>query len=589
MSNNTLILSGRNYLRFPVNEDFYPTNTICIDFDLTLRSWNQPNSSQIVGNFDNQGYGVFYQNGLEEISNLTITDCGNNHLSFFNQEGKLLSQRDFPDQENPIEISTQTIDHFGNKYYYDQGNNKVFRFDTNNILVKEFTLVGELFEIITINIDSVGDVYFLNLAEDHILKYTNAGSYVSTIALSQSGHTNFVITSQDEIKSFYSNKGTPMLTDCEDNHYNLFGNTIYKNGNGFFFASIKTDTFGIDVNDDIWIVYQGNKLIKMDKRGRVIFNKEFHNIKPCITDPCDNTKKGVSISFTRKLTIDGYEEYTWVVLEESNYALKLNGNADIIDCILLTNLLDVERYPETSFENVRFCANGDFTSFRHKKTYSVNCANNNDSRIVARVAIVDACDGNVKYRTLSHDVTSLTGTHNFKFLYNGLDGQGKLFLNGNVVDSFEQSGVIFYDDENSRPTLIGADSGNFRAKKEELGIEDPVFFKGVIDNLALSKSFNTFSQKKRILGPIKMELPTKYPVSFKEDIDLFYMFRPTGFKSSRFNVNLINSGFEDPEDQLKISEEVFDVVEQNVPVTNIINKLNWKSDLKIKDLREYSS
>ena len=589
MANNTLILSGKNYLRFPINEDFYPTDTICIDFDLTLRSWNQPHSSQIVGNFNNQGYGIFYQNGLEEISNLTITDCGNNHIFFFNQEGKLVSQRDFPEQENSIEIVTQTIDQFGNKYYYDQGNNKVFRFDTNNILVAEFSLIGESFQINTINVDSVGDVYFLNVAEDHILQYTNEGSYVSTHALVQSGHTNFTITRQDEIKSFYSNAGTPMLTDCGDDYYNLFGNTLYKNGNGFFFASAQANTFGIDVDDFIWIVYQGNKIIKLDKRGRVVFNKEFHNIKPCIADPCDTTKKGVSISFTRQLTIDGYEEYTWVVLEESNYALKLNGNADIVDCILLTNSLDVERYPEASFENVRLCTNGDFTSYRHKKNYSVNCVNNNDSRIVAKVAIVDACDGNTKYRTLSHNVTSLSGTHNFKFLYNGLDGQGKLFLNGNVVDSFEHSGAIFYNEGSNIPTLIGADSGNNRAKKEELGIDDPVFFKGTINNLALSKSFDTFSRKQRRLAPIKMELPTKYPVSFKEDVDLFYLFRPNGFKSSKFNLNIINSGFEDSEDQLKISEEVFDLVEQNVPVINTVNKLNWKSDLKIKDLREYSS
>lgn len=589
MANDTIVLNGTNYLRLPITEDFYPNRSINIDFDLTLRSWTQPFSSQIIGNFDNQGYGVFYQNGIEEITDFTILDCGNSHLFHFNQDTSLISQRDFPKQDNPVSITAQTIDHFGNKYYYDSGNNLVYRLDTYNILKNSFSLQGTNFDIKIINVNSEGNVFFLNKAETIILEYTSLGTFVQTHALGDSYHNNFAITSADTVHSYITKENTPMTVDCEDNFYSIYGVNLYKNGVPWFHIGSNANTFGIDANDHIWIIRDGNELIKINTSGKILLKKIFHEIQPCVEDPCNTEPELVNINFTRELSNSGYEDFAWVLLGKTNYAIKLDGNADIRSCVLLTNLLDSTRYPNATFDRTQFCNNGDFTSFRHKKLFALDCGNTNNSYIIARVAIQDTCSGLVTVKTLTHNVTSLSGSHNIKFVYNGIDGQGKLFVDGVLEDSFISGGTIYYDPNSKTPTLIGADSGNFRAKKEELGIVNPTYLQGFVENVVLSKNIENFSQRKFQANNIKMEFPTTYPISYVSDVDHMFLFRPTGFASSQFNIIVKDSGFTSTEDQLLISKDILDIVEDRVPVQNVINKLEWKETVTLAKLAEQAS
>lgn len=576
-------LDGTSYLRFPTNDDFYPQESISVDFDLTLPDWNQPFSSQIIGNFNNQGYGIFYQNSLEEILDFSILDCGNNQIFAFNQEGRLQTQRNFPTQNNPLDIIAQTTDQFGNKIYYDNGNNKVFIFNSINILEREFVINGEVFDVRTINVDNEGNIFILNVAEQTILKYSPQGVFIQNENLEEPFHTNFTINREGDIKSFMSNKYTPMLVDCDDSVYNIWGVNIYKNNNPWFFPGDNAQTFGIDLQDNLWVIYNNNMLVKLTKNGRVLFNKQFHNITPCETETCETSISSSSIGFTRELDRDGYRDFTWVLLSESNYALKLDVDANIVECVLVTNSLDTERFSDTRFENVKLYTNGEFTSFTDKKKFGINCNNLNGSKVVAKIAIADVCDGLISVRTLSHDVSNLNGTHSIKFSYNGLDGEGKLFIDGDLKDSFLAEGIIMYN-ESRPPTLIGADSGRFRALKEELGIEEPVFLIGQIDQVELSKNTETFRANIINNSTTKLEFPGPNKISFQERVDKFFLFRPNGFVSPSFNVNIINSGFEDVEDQSIINSEIMEIIDGNKLVQNELKSLNWKKEIRLRDL-----
>ena len=89
-------LTGSNFDTFPKNESFYPTDAIGINVDLFVDDWSSENNGQIVGNYGNQGYGLFLESGQTENYLLNIVDCGNNQLLTFNNDCGYSVQRNLP-------------------------------------------------------------------------------------------------------------------------------------------------------------------------------------------------------------------------------------------------------------------------------------------------------------------------------------------------------------------------------------------------------------------------------------------------------------------------------------------------------------
>ena len=585
-----IVLNGDGYVRLPDSDTLYPEGGISIDLNLNLPNWSVENSSQIVGNFSNQGYGVFYRNGYGEINSINLLDSGNNHLFRFNESSNLVSQRNFPSQDNPTNITASIVDHNGNMIYWDQGNSNIYMFDGNSILEREISIDGVV--ITNIHIDDNRQMYLLNTNGSEVLKYTYEGIFVESIPLGLDKHTNFALDLDDNVVSFFSNPNTPMLFDCNGNYYNLFGLNLYRNGVPFFYVDPEVNTFGIDDSDDIWIVYKTNRMVKINTSGVIIFDKQFHEIQPCNNegDLCNTNTFNtidVGLGFTVELTPLGLITYTWVLLSNSNYILKLDTDGVIDDCILITNYLDVERYSDTNFSDTQLFTHGDFTGFYARKYYDIGCSNSLNSQIIARVAIKGFCDEDVVIRTLSSDVSRLSeGEHNINFSFDGISGVGTLRIDGIEVDRFQQNGTIYYDTNNRRPVLIGADVGNSRAQKEELGIANPIYFVGIISQLLIFKrdegNLNISNQRSRT--PITMEFPTTSPVFFEERVDKFYLFRDQGFKSSQFNLEVKNTGITSESTQDIITKDIMDVVDNNSPTQSNTNNIEWVEEVRFRDL-----
>ena len=156
--NNTINLNGNNYVRFPKNDSFYPEDELTIAFDLYQKDWSNPQSSQIVGNFNTQGYGISFVNGLPKFEEIAIFDCGNNHLFRMNKETRLVSQRSLPVRDNPTNITAHHVDRFGKKYYYDQANGIIFILNKDNVVISEFFVTDSPI-INIIKTDANGDIF----------------------------------------------------------------------------------------------------------------------------------------------------------------------------------------------------------------------------------------------------------------------------------------------------------------------------------------------------------------------------------------------------------------------------------------------
>lgn len=582
----SITLDGSRYIQFPADDALYNNKGVYVNLVMSLEDWNYNGSSQIVGNYNGQGYGVFYHKGFDDNPDFTVVDSGNTHLFNFNHFGGLITQRSIPNVD--AEFTAYMVDHLENKYYFDQANLVCYKFGSDNLLIETspFPIVADA--VISVMVpDKEGNIYFMDTFAQMIHKYDQGGVFISSVAPEQPPHNNMVVLSDGTIKTFYSNAGTPMLTDSDENIYTIWGTNIYKNTDpleGFepwFFTNPSTNTINIDMDDNIWVVYQNNRVLKMNTFGIIEFDRVFHNIKPCKISDCatlPSTTDKVALGFTK---FDG-EVKTWVVLNESNYLLQLNSSGVATGCELVSNLLDNNIYTDVEFSSMDLMTNGDFTGFNARKRFDTEGVYN--SKVVAKIALIDPCDSTIRFRVLTSDVTSLdSGEHNIVFGYDPVGGIGELIIDGAVKDSFELKGLVYYKPSSKPPYLIGADSGNYRSKREEQGMEAGGYLEAEILDLLISTKPQTRQLNTVALRDLSIELPTTYPISFKERVDKFFLMRPAGFKSTRYDVDLINADITDVDTKTAIEFDVANLVKGKAPIHNTLDTINWKTVIRFND------
>lgn len=576
-----ITLNGESYVRFPSNPKLYEKSNLFISLDVDKLDWNEVGSQQIIGNFNGQGLGLFYSKGIENVIDYSILDKGNNHLFYFNSDGGLISQRNFPSSTKTPNFTAVLVDHTNSKFYFDQANHTCYEFDINNISVNTFTINTDS-DISALVSDKEGNLYFMDIFKKVIHKYSSNGVFIEDLTFSQPDHNNLVIRNNGDITTFYSREGTYMFVDSSDNYYTLWGANIYKNGQPWFFVSPQSNAINIDDEDNIWVVYNNNKIIKLNTDGLIIFDRTFHNIKPCIEFNCppkSSKSDDVGIGFTKF----GDTLQTRIILNKSGYIIDIDSDGDVIGCELVNSLLDVSSYTDVSYKKTKLLTNGDFTGFNSINKYKIS--NTKSSNLVVKFALSNPCNDNVSIQTLTHEVTNFkNGIHQISFGYNGERGLCELIVDGLVVSTLPFKGVLHYIEDKLPPFLIGADSGNFRAKQEELGINDTSYFKGVVSNLSISsESYNrNFSSK--VLKDVVMEFPTKNPISFRERVEKFYLFRSIGSKSSQYDVVIKNSGVSDLTTRKKIENNIKGEITEVAPAHSNLQKIEWADEIRFKDL-----
>ena len=270
------------------------------------------------------------------------------------------------------------------------------------------------------------------------------------------------------------------------------------------------------------------------------------------------------------------------MLNESNYLLQLNSSGVATGCELVSNLLDNNIYTDVEFSSMDLMTNGDFTGFNARKRFSSEGVYN--SRVVAKIALIDPCGDTVSFEVLTSDVTSLdSGEHNIVFGFDPVGGVGELIIDGVVKDSFEKSGLVYYKPSSKPPYLIGADSGNYRSKREEQGMEAGGYLKAEILDLLISTKPQTRQLNTVSLRDLSIELPSTYPISFKERVDKFFLMRPAGFKSTRYDIDLINADITDVDTQTAVEFDVANLVKSKAPIHNTLDNINWKTVIRFND------
>jgi hypothetical protein len=466
--NNFFTLNGGNYAKFTVSSEMYDESGVILNLKLDLADWDQRSSSQIVGNlYGEDGYGLFIERSIGDIDVFTILDSGNNHLYHMNSQGGLITQKRFPltyihngnitPKLNTPNISCMTTDKLLNKYYCDNANKLISVFDKNGVFLEDISIsnISNNPNVVRMNTNSNGDLYILDTqsveitdSDSNIIGYNSmvlfynrqlAEFVIMPHMLQYEKHTDFTILFNDTIRTFFSSDGTYMLSDSEGYVYNLWGVNLYRNGVPWYFVGYNSNAIGIDTDDNIWIVYDGNRILKLTKDGVTLLDKTFHTFKSCNTVTCSETeppvvtnKQIVGMSFKTE-TIDGeIQTNPWILLDDSGYAIKISGaSGEVMSCFFVDSLIDSTSYPNSDSSVTHFVTSGDFTGFYAKKLYTD--VEPSTTYLTAKVNTV----GNGENPLLRHPVSNISsGSHYVGMRYTAYTGLLELILDGEIVNSF---------------------------------------------------------------------------------------------------------------------------------------------------------
>lgn len=532
--NKTITLSGKDFVVFPKEDHLYPKNSIGVSLDISIPDWSDEISNQIVGNYGGQGWGLFLENGKPESYSLFMIDCGNNQLLKFNNDCSFSLQRSL----DTTNITSQTVDSENNIYIFDEGGRRLYILDQYGVEISQI-LISDLGSFVgSVSVMKVVDnkIYILFEGEGVVEFSLGDGSYqdIQTNLLGESYHNNFEVLSNGTVVTAVTKRCSPMKATCGDDYFHIHGVNLYKNGKQFFFIGDGINSWMLDEEENIVIIYNDNTFLKINTDGLIIVNRIYHQIQNGSSFTCNKTPKKINMSQTKVMTENGLENLTWLLYEDGNYVLILDRDGNMVNCFPLSKFLDTENY-DIDLSKSKFCYNGNFTSLNSQKSCEVGI-----TTLKARVVVKDKCDGVVSSHEVSYDVSKLLGENNVAMTFGG--GKLNLLVNNTVVASKDVVGEILYSTGDRRPIIVGANSGRYTALKKEEGLGDNFYLKGSIRNLNLYSdneiSIITDVGKESYKKGCSFFLKTGVTKNYIENVERFFLLRPSGSKAPRMNLKI---------------------------------------------------
>jgi hypothetical protein len=573
------------------------SNSYNLSSEFTLSMWvSHPNwanatSTQLVGNLQRGGYGLFYNN-LYYNPFIAIPETNYGHLFFFNQEtnfyyekniqntlGKFVetqivnlnSEQEVIGLVSDIDVTrlykydhlgfniTQSRDLSGGFYNFNNGTPKSFIIDQNNNSIV-FTLSGvEVFD------------------KDLLYKGTTYNNFYNTA----SSNTPY---QPGERYAFDMEGKLHREQESKDVKFDIYNNkwSIKNDGNVYCNSSlVATMQYGatklsIDPNNFVWVIGNNNIVYKISTITRTIsqtflVGAEFktENIKSI----------GFIKSYDKKTN-----EYTWYAViscnnEKTVYFVTLDGK--IFKNIYLPPRLNI-REPATSTQNpnaLQFTCPGDFTGYEWKRVFNEKLYNNNP-----QVQFKISTKGNYRGLPIVTQVLSVPVQYLLDSVWNLItatfkNGVMKLYINNYLRDSIQipQNSNLVYNLRNN--LIFGCPFGEADNLNKEI-LTTSIIWNGYIDSVkiydyALDPKFIQYLVREKVkAGDITWNIPTA-ALQYVEVVDRFFKHRVPGSKSQFFNIRLTGSSITDPAVKKQIEEDIKLAVSQIKPAYTELLQIEW--------------
>lgn len=580
--------------------------------------WSEIIGDQILGNYFNGGLGIFNDNPILTPI-FTVGACpsvSGSTIRSFNTNLELLNYETFTTFASSGTLSAKALGtasaairgtYDGSYYIIDNysSNRFVSTFDPDDLITKRGTLSADL----PVNGNNIIESFLhrdVSTGVDYIITKTHqinttvtyskfTTNCVLVTAVINNSYNNFVLDLSGTpvyynsnvpyvyptfVGDYFSWAGTNGCVDSTNTVFTLSANgtttssytsAVLVRGTTPILKIARPEYINCDQDDNIWITYNTSFVAKVNRNGKVIWNKQINTGEPVVFANSNRV-----INFLAECTENGIEYYGLIVDGKSQTIYKIDTNGNVIRKVTIDGLLP----------------GGDCTGFDYQRKY-IKPLSLVPSIKVKVVCKDDTGSGTPMYKTLSYPVSGLSnGWHHFAATIDE-KSNAKLYVDGRLVDSDLwldsnplSAAVIrhsLYNYKNNPQICIGTSNFKNGTLNSWTGMPTSYLFNGKIAdvryyNVTLSNSdISTISKvfKYNQFTDLPWVIPTGTR-EYIEEIERFFLHRLPGSKSQFYNIKIKNSGITDTSVQAMVENNLQNASTSITPAYTKLRSITWE-------------
>ena len=564
---NELKMDGAFHIHIPPNELLFDNSNMSVGLWVHQNEWSCGIDTQYFGNFsNNEGYGLFFNTGATPA---LITFCSmSGNIYGLNYKGYRVFEKSL---NTSLGISASRIDYittdiYGSRWVYDSINKYIYKLDTDDILKYTVQLESNV-DITKMQINSQNEISIFDNYNHAVSSFDANGNYLSSVN-NLSSYDNFEIDNND---NFIYSIANILRIDNNNDVIKALGINLYKNDVLFYHIGKKIQAFNIDNENNYWVVYDTNKLIKLDSLGHILFEKT-------IDLPFSNDSS-LEINFVKEIKGQCDYDVAWIVYNNNNYIVKVNSYGDVIKRLNIKNIVNLKSCGEF-YLNTK----GDFTGFDNRRKflkYNNNVISSKYPTISLKINL--KCGTNKKIIQLHYPSNSLYGFNHIGFSHEILNSKTvlKLKINSKTVSEYILNGAYIIDyGTKISPFVIGGISGKLGAMNIERSLSKEGFFIGTINDIRIyNKPLSDFEFRGLSMNLYYnnysnmvwyMPCPRR---TYMEEMISYNIFRYFGHKSNKFNIKIKNLEVDNEELKSIIMESIQNIITKITPVNTELNEI----------------
>ena len=588
---NALSFKNTDFIdtRVVYNSSYNLQNEFTLNFWVRNDDWTDVPGTQLVGNFNNGGFGAFYNN-LKYYPYFVIPENYYGHIFYYNQEGtNFLDKSTQPfTLNNPLTGGTSlpvqvSIDGENDIVVLDAGiTNTIYKLDhTGSLIALARDTAG-----FTYTLSGTPKLLAINENNDYTIITTGA-TYIFTNELILSSWNPQTPYGYNESIAYNTEGVLIRELSCKDIKFDNFNTKWVLKDTGILFANTTSvssvvgsrncTNIAIDPENNLWALYDSNKIAKIDLATKTL--RDVYEVG--LYHETDDINKNISF-------INSYDRVTntqmWYALiyhnyEKTLYQVTLQGQ--IKQTTYLPSNLNVEQAPPTQQrrEFLQFTGKGDFTGYEWKRIFNKILYNNNP-QIQFKLS--------VKKPIKNYPSTSFTVSVPVQYLSNKTWHMITCTLQNKVATVYVDTrfrdkkvipGNVRLNYLRKNDLYIGTPCGKFNNLNKEIN-STSIIFNGYLDDIkiydyAIDPKFLIIFVRDKFVGQdLTWNIPTT-TLQYVEGIDRFFKHKLPGSKSPFFKIKLSGLEVKDSTTRKMIEASIFTAIDRIKPSYTELLSIEW--------------
>lgn len=546
--------------------------------------WQNAPGTQLIGNYNDGGYGVFFNN-LKYYPYFVVPETFYGHVFYFNSEGNnYLDKSTQVGSTDNVNTGTSSIVQVA-----INSNNETIVADAGN--QKRIYKLNHIGDVIATTKNSVGTNYNITGIPKLIAIDGKDGCYLITTTDTYYFDKDLIFVSlsaglgyQDNELIAFDTTGTLVReASCLDLKFDNTNQKWTVKTNGDLYCENvslsgivnNVTNIAIDPENNIWALYGTNKIYKINPVSKQIID----SFEIGVDVPSDI--KNISFIYTYDRLADTKEWYALIYhsYEKTLYQVTLNGK--IHKTTLIPTKLDIQISPPTIQDknNLTFNGKGDFTGYEWKRIFHKVLYNNNP-QIQFKQAVRRFNTGLPQsVQILSVPVNYLT-SDTWHFITCTLQNRTmRIYIDSRLRDELVIPNSYIISNTRKNDLYIGTPCGKTTNLNKEIN-STALIFDGLIDkirfyNYAIKSSFlQIFVRELFLAEDLVWNIPTAN-LQYIEIVDRFFKHKLPGSKSQFFKIRLAGSQIADTATRQTIETTIRAAVEQIKPAYSELLSIEW--------------